>query len=66
MRFRIVKGSIRYFPQIGTQSWDGERQFDCWKSIGHKDGYTTVKAAELVCVAYKVQKEPEVVKEFEL
>ena len=66
MRFRIVKGSTRYFPQVGTHGWDGEKWFDGWKSIGHKDGYTTVKAAELVCVSYKVQKEPEIVKEFEL
>ena len=65
MRFRIVKGSIRYFPQAGTQSWDGICWVYNWQNIGCKEGYTTVKAAELACVAYKVQKEPEIVKEFE-
>jgi hypothetical protein len=66
MRFRIVKSGNRYFPQVGTQGWDGERWFDNWKTIGHKDGYTSIKTAELVCLAHKAKIEPEVVKEFEL
>ena len=66
MRFRIVKGSTRYFPQVGTQGWDGEKWFDNWQTIGCKEGYTSIKGAKFMCMAYKAGKEPEVIEEFEL
>ena len=66
LRFRITKCCSKYFPQVCEQSWDGERWFDNWKTIGDKQGYSSIKSAELCCRYYKSSKEPEVVKEFEL
>lgn len=66
MRFRIAKSGSKYFPQVCRQSWDGERWFDDWRPIGDKSGYTSIKGAKLMCIAYKASKEPEVIEEFEL
>ena len=66
MKFRIITDEIKYYSQRCEEAWNGTQWFDKWTTIGDQDGYDTIEQAESACRAYKLNKDPEVVKEFEL
>lgn len=66
MKFRIITDNTKYYPQKCKEAWNGVQWFDSWMNVGLSEGYDTIEQAELVCQAYKLKVDPEVVKEFEL
>ena len=66
MKFRIIKGSTKYYAQICEEAWNGTQWFDNWRTIEDQYGYDSIDLAEAACQTYKLRIDPDVVKEFEL